>query len=123
MTFTYSLGTIVGQIRFEIGDKLPEPQGMLPDGRNISNEEITHVYEEEGDKWKAVARLFDAIAAEYAKVPTVYRLGPESEQISAYDYYTQLATKTRARVATRQTPFSSRAVDIIVYPAGRRQQL
>lgn len=96
MSFSYVLSTDVGKLRLEIGDTEQSPDGILPNGRNIQDEEITYIYQREGSFNRAVAALFEIAASKWAKVPTEYRLGPEGESISAYDYYKAQAKEYRS---------------------------
>lgn len=68
MTFTYStaLSTTRDKVRFELGDVL-ELQGLRPNGKNFSDEEITYAYAQEGSHlMKTVARLCEILSREYA---------------------------------------------------------
>lgn len=112
MPFLYDITTTTGKIRREIGDVV-ESQGVLPGGRNFSNEEIAYFYDDaDDDFWTAVSRCFDAAAAEWAAYPTEYKLGQEGETISAYEYY-----KERSAWARQQRTGSGRPGSITVTKA------
>ncbi len=125
MAIETSLAEIVGKIRLELGDNQADPGGMLPNGRNFSDEELTHFYTEEGSHfWRGVARAFEAASAVWAQEPVAYQLGPEKEQISTADKLAEKARKLRVRYGhadaatgpAYQTAVSG-AVKVQVYPA------
>jgi hypothetical protein len=67
MTFTYdgSLATDVEKVRFDIGDT-QENDGPRPDSSNYSDEEITAIIAQEGNFGKAIARMYEVLAAEWS---------------------------------------------------------
>jgi hypothetical protein len=69
--FTYetSLATSKDRVRFQIGDTDPEA-GPRPDSKTFSNEEIEAVIALEGTWQRAVAALFEVLAAEWRQHPT-----------------------------------------------------
>jgi hypothetical protein len=98
MAFTYNLDTDLGEVRLEIGDNRADPAGILPEGQNLSDKEIQHFLDAEGsDIWKAVARCFDVASAAWSAYPTELRLGPESQKISAAEYFAAKAVHARSQ--------------------------
>lgn len=96
MSFTYDLANSVGQIRLEIGDENIDPAGICPDGKNFSDEEITYFYTAEGQNiGRAAARACEILSRKYAPLPTTFRLGPETEEMMASEYFSLLAQKLR----------------------------
>ncbi len=92
-------------MRLELGDQRQDPDGMLPAGRNFSNAELDHFYDQESDDlWLSIARAFDAAAAEWGQYPTEIRLGPETQKLTANAYF---AGRARAIRTTRQKPGSA----------------
>ena len=88
------------QMRLELGDTRYE-DGILPEGRNFSDEELDHFYSQEGSFWSAVARAFEAAAAEWGRYPDSFRLGPEQQHISAAKLYADRAAYIRKEVVRR----------------------
>ncbi len=101
MTFYYNIdkaGDISSQMRLETGDNRIDPSGILPEGKNFSNEEFDFFYSEEGDDfWKAVARAFEAASARWSAYPSSISMGSESQSIPAADNYAQRAKDIRAQ--------------------------
>ena len=80
MSFTYDLNTEVGKVRLEIGD-VTTGRGILPDGSNISDEEVQVYLEREGSVMRAVAGACEMLATRYAALADV-DVGPRSESLS-----------------------------------------
>lgn len=84
-------------MRLELGDSVLN-NGILPEGDNFSDEELSHFYTEESqDFWEAIARAFDSAASRWGAYPTSIRLGPESQQISAAQFYKSRAEEARTK--------------------------
>ena len=93
------------RMRLELGDQRQDPNGMLPEGRNFSNAELDHFYDQESDDlWLSVARAFDSAAAEWAQYPNEIRLGPETQKLTANAYFAGRAQAIRTK---RQLPGSA----------------
>lgn len=94
MAFTYTLATNVGDIRLEIGDSV-EDDGVRPNGRNFSDEELTQLYAEEGTIGRTAARCAEILTKEWASRPTEWKLGPQGEKVSASEYWKAEASRLR----------------------------
>ena len=84
MSFTYDPTTLVGKVRFQIGDyknaDLEPGTGVRPDGNNFSDEEIQfYLDQNDGDVIGAAHDLLVVLATEYATRATSVMLGPFSE--------------------------------------------
>ena len=103
MAFTYDISDtadISSHMRLELGDTVVDPAGMLPEGRNFQDAELDWFYsQEDSDFWPAIARAFDAAAAEWSKYPTSFSLGPESQKIDAAKYFSDRADAVRTKRA------------------------
>ncbi len=101
MTYIYDIGDasdISSQMRLELGDNREDPDGILPEGKNFSDEELDYFYDQESDNfWLGVARAFESAAARWSAYPSQIRLGPESQTIPAAKYYAQRAKDVRAQ--------------------------
>jgi hypothetical protein len=99
MSFQYDISDttdISSMMRLEIGD-IRHEDGILPEGRNFSDEELDHFYDQEDDDfWLAVGRTFDAAAAQWAPYPTSFRMGPEEQKMTATAYYSMRAKNARS---------------------------
>jgi hypothetical protein len=104
MTFLYDISDTTdtsSKMRLELGDTV-EDEGILPDSRNFSDEELDYFYTDESDDfWNAVARAFDAASAVWSRYPESFHMGPEHQKIPAARYYMQRAQDARTR---RQAP-------------------
>jgi hypothetical protein len=84
-------------MRLDLGDHVLE-DGILPDSKNFSDEELDHFYDQEDDDyWNAVARAFDVAATIWARYPEVYHMAPEYQRIPASKYYAGRAEEARTR--------------------------
>lgn len=103
MTFTYWIegGGTVSKMRLELGDMLESPDGMLPEGANFEDEELTYFYNQEGSLRGGVARAFEAAAARWAAYPSEIRMGPESQKIPASQYFAERAAYIRKEILRR----------------------
>ncbi len=99
MSFSYNIGDsldISSNMRLEIGDQFIDPDGLLPRGKNFSNEELDHFYAQESDDfWAAIARAFEAAAASWSAYPSEVRLGPQSQKMTAAQWFTDKAKAIR----------------------------
>lgn len=98
-SFDDTLATDTDWIRFYIGDTSlnsgPRPNSA---NRNYSNATITAVLSEEGHKVAAVAALFEALSAEWAR----YNLSERDDTVSmdatgTAEYYAKLADEWRGK--------------------------
>ena len=81
MTWTYDLSTDVGKVRLRIGDTT-SGTGILPDGSNLSDEEIGVVLDDNDDDIEAtVADLAQIMAQRWATAVDV-AVGPRRESLS-----------------------------------------
>lgn len=100
MGFTYDISDttdISSMMRLEMGDTEQE-NGILPEGKNFTDEELDYFYTQEGDDfWQAVARGFDAAAARWAVYPESFYLGPEHQKINASTFYSNRASEVRTK--------------------------
>lgn len=90
-TFTYDLASadatkvLISKVRLEIGDSV-EGAGVRPDGRNLSDEEISYWLTEESDVFLlAAARACDALSRAWANYvnTTAGKLKEELDTVSA----------------------------------------
>jgi len=89
MTIETSLTTEIGQVRLELGDD-SEVQGVLPNGDNLSDDQITLYLEREGSVMRAVAGICEMLATRWASVADL-AVGPRRES------YSQIAKQYAAR--------------------------
>ena len=79
--FTYFLTDAIGQVRLELGDNVYQ-QGVLPDGTNFSDQEITYyLNQNEQSVMRTVGALASVLARRYAMVADI-SVGPRSESLS-----------------------------------------
>jgi hypothetical protein len=105
MTFTYSLTTDLGKVRFELDDTVLN-KGVRPDGSNLSDEEITMLLTREGSVMGAVAAACDMLSRSWSKVAST-SLGPASEQLGKVaQEWADRATGIRENVGSENTSFS-----------------
>lgn len=81
MAFTTDLTTALGQVRFQLGDRV-EGAGILPDGSNLSDEEIQLALDENDDQvMLSTAWLCDALAIRWSTYVDT-QVGPMKESLS-----------------------------------------
>lgn len=102
MTITFDLsstdysGYRLSQFRLLIGDAA-EGDGPRPNRRNFQDEELNTFLLLEGDDLnRAVALVFETLAAEWARLAGSYGLGPESETTRQSDTFAARAAAMRA---------------------------
>lgn len=96
MAFTYDLSTTTGRIRRLIGDTV-EDKGVLPDGANFSDLEISTFYELEGSHvQRGAAGALEALAAAWAAHEGRYREGPVDEESLASTAFAARAAQLRS---------------------------
>lgn len=86
--FTYVLDALVGttfqtiaHVRLQLGDTV-EDEGVFPDGKNLSDEEIQFVLDQnDGNVHETVAELARIVARRWASVVDV-SVGPRREMLS-----------------------------------------
>lgn len=91
MAIETSLTTEIGQVRLELGDD-NTAQGVLPNGDNLSDDQITLYLEREGSVMRAVAGICEMLATRWAAVADL-QVGPRRES------YSQIAKQYAARAA------------------------
>lgn len=80
-TITLDLETDIGEIRLLIGDDQRAPDGILPDGANFTDEQITKIRTTEGaHNQRAAAALLELAARRWSRRATRYKLGDEAEE-------------------------------------------
>lgn len=80
MTYTTTLSTETGQVRLELGDDTLGA-GVLPDGANLSDEQIAVYLTREGNVMRAVAGICEMLATRFAAVADL-QVGPRRESYS-----------------------------------------
>lgn len=80
MTYTTTLSTETGQVRLELGDDTLGA-GVLPDGANLSDEQIAIYLTREGNVMRAVAGICEMLATRFASVADL-QVGPRRESYS-----------------------------------------
>ena len=98
VAFSYNLSTPIGQVRIALGDTSSATgAGVRPDGRNLSDTELTYFLTAEGnDVALATARACEALAMMWANVADL-QVGPRRESLS----------QVAARYAERATALRS----------------
>lgn len=98
MSFSYDItdsADVSGFMRRELGDTRKD-DGILPEQRNFSDEELDYFYTQESESFtNAVARAFDAAAAEWARYPESFHMGPEFQKIPSSSFFAQQAKRWR----------------------------
>lgn len=121
MPIITDLAEPVGQIRLEIGDAEEDPHGIRPQGRNFSDVQLLYFYTAEGSHvGRAAARACEVLVREWAKEPTAVRLGPQSEEMIASQFFRLEADRLR-RVHGRNAVVVGRPMGtagVRLYPAG-----
>ena len=79
MTFTYTLTTDVGKVRFELGDGVAN-SGVRANGSNLTDEEIQMLIDRELSVLGATAAACEMLARDWAKMSSI-SVGPRSESI------------------------------------------
>lgn len=109
MAFTYDITDSTdtsSKMRLELGDTI-EDSGILPNGANFQDAELDYFYDQENDQfWPAVARAFESAAASWGAYPTYIKFGPESQSISAADFYAKKAEIARTKAGDAGRPSS-----------------
>jgi hypothetical protein len=96
MSFTTSLDSTIGKIRMELGDD-SEGRGVLPDGANLSDEQIDQLLVREGAMMRALAAACELLALRWAGVADL-QVGPRREALSQIgSAYAVRAGSLRAR--------------------------
>jgi len=80
MTYTTTLSTDTGLVRLELGDDTLGA-GVLPDGENLSDEQIAIYLTREGNVMRAVAGICEMLATRFAAVADL-QVGPRRESYS-----------------------------------------
>lgn len=91
MAFTTTLSTEIGQIRLELGDDTLG-SGVLPDGGNLTDEQLQVYLAREGTGMRAVAGICEMLATRWAGAADV-QVGPRRES------YSQISKGYAARAA------------------------
>jgi hypothetical protein len=106
MSFTYDLSTTIGQIRIATGDTV-EGVGARPDRRNLSDEEITYLYQKEGsDVNRAIAAVFETLEAEWTREYNI-TAGPRKDEANSVAIrYRSMSTRFRKLFGGGDTAFS-----------------
>ena len=97
MTHTYAgdYSTDLEKTRFHIGDPT-EDSGPLPTDANFTDEVLTPLITAAGSWQKAVAKLFDTLAAEWSQYSVIW-VGPRKEEFDKVSIaYAERAKKWRA---------------------------
>lgn len=96
MTFTATLSTDIGKVRLELGDDTGG-SGILPDGSNLTDEQIQIYLDREGDVMRSVAGICEMLATRWAQVADL-AVGPRRESFSQVSKgYADRAQKLRDR--------------------------
>ena len=80
MTYTTTLSTDVGLARLELGDDTLGV-GIMPDGANLTDEQVQVYLDREGSVMRAVAGICEMLATRYASVADL-QVGPRRESFS-----------------------------------------
>jgi hypothetical protein len=110
----------VSKIRAYNGDKV-ENNGPLPDGSNISDEELLLFYGDEGNHIKrAVCASYEMLAGAWSAYAGEHELGPENEAFEQAKAYADRAVNGRRvwgfNKEESDTPSSNRGVWIPAQP-------
>lgn len=94
MSFTYVIASEIGQVRMEIGDTV-YLTGVLPDGNNLTDEEVQYYLTREGGAMPAVAGICEMLATRFSGLADV-AIGPRRESMSQVSKaYAERAKKLR----------------------------
>lgn len=80
MSFTTSLSTDIGKVRLELGDDLVDA-GVLPDGSNLTDEQIQYYLDAEGSVMRAAAGICEMLARRFSGLVDI-TVGPRHESFS-----------------------------------------
>lgn len=114
--FTYNTSTTVGKVRLEIGDNQIEPNGILPDGRNFSDDEITAFFTEEGSVLRTAARCLEVASRRWARVPKQQTTGSESSSQETASHLLRQALELRRRYGHTNRTIASGSVRVDAEP-------
>lgn len=82
MAITKELDTPVGQVRFQLGDRI-EGSGVLPNGANLADEDIEFLLTQQGsDVMRAVAAAAEIIRRSWAQAVNT-TVGPMRQELEA----------------------------------------
>lgn len=95
MTITTSLTSDIGKVRLQIGDD--GSTGVLPDGTNLSDDQVTYYLTAEGSVMRSVAGICEMLATRYVQLVDL-AVGPRRESMSQIAKgYADRAKALRAR--------------------------
>lgn len=99
MTWTSVLSTDIGLMRLELGDDALGA-GVLPDGSNLSDEQLQVYLDREGTVMRAVAGVCEMLATRFAAVADL-QVGPRRESLSQVSKsYAERAARLRETYGT-----------------------
>ena len=116
--FTYDLTNpdpqvqTLSSIRLLLGDTT-ENEGPMPDGKNLSDEELNFFYTtEDNNAGRAVAAAYETLAAAWGKRAATTKMGPTYESSQQATIFTRLAREQRARYPSATTAAGGFAVNV-----------
>jgi|WetSurSiteA1Bulk_404760.scaffolds.fasta_scaffold155388_1 NADPH-dependent ferric siderophore reductase len=106
MTFSYTIGTDLSDIRLRIGDTI-YAAGVRPRGANFSDEEITRVLTLcDSNVDFAIAMLLETLSNEWAKIASI-TVGPvRQDYTSVSKQFAKQADDTRMRLGIDSKSFA-----------------
>lgn len=103
MTWTNTLSTDIGKVRLELGDDT-FAAGVLPDGSNLSDEQVQVFLDREGSVMRAVAGICMMLSVRWGQVSDL-SVGPRRES------YSQVAKAYAERAAMLRDQYGAPLVD------------
>jgi NADPH-dependent ferric siderophore reductase len=105
MTFTYTVGTDIADIRFRIGDTV-YALGVRPQARNFSDEEIAQALVIcDSNKDFVIALLLETLANEWAKIASITAGPIKQDYTSVSKQFAKQADDTRMRLGIDSKAF------------------
>jgi hypothetical protein len=95
--FTNDISTDIGVVRLELGDD-EEGDGVRPNGKNFTDAQIRYAIDEEGELMRAVAKLCEVLARQWARVADI-SVGSRSESFG------DIAEKYKTRAEELRTVY------------------
>lgn len=122
MAFTYNLGSAdpaivaISEVRFQIGDTV-EDAGVLPNGGNLQDDEVTLLITRETTILAASAAAMEIIALRYANAADVASGDVKKAQSQISKAWAARADKLRAQIGS--TPGGAAQTSVVAYQSVR----
>lgn len=112
MAFTTDLNDPIGELRFWLGDDQDETandnptRGILPDGKNLTDDQIAFVYQKEGSVDRALAGLYELLAQRFAQAVTMTSAQRSEELSTIFERYDALGKAQRAQYGGKPSNYA-----------------